>query len=103
MRKIVVLVAAVLLAGCTSTQTEPQQTPVASDVIDDKVSQFCRDLADVLTREDPGDPEDSGERLAELGEVAAELGMRDDIAVAQILDECADELAAVTASPTPTG
>ena len=101
MRVIVALAAtAVLLAGCSSTQNEPRQSPAASDVAQDKAVQFCRDLADALTRDGTGDPEDAGERLSELNELAAELGARDDLSVAQLLDECEDELAAVTASPT---
>ena len=103
MRVIVVLGAAVLIAGCSSTQTEPRQTPVASDVAQNKVDQFCRDLADALTRGGTADPEDTEERLSELGELASEFGLRDDLSVAQALRECADEIAGVTASPTPGG
>ncbi len=103
MRVIVLLAAAVLLAGCSSTQNEPQQTPLASDVAQNRADQFCRDLADALTRDGTADAEDAEERLSELNELATELGARDDLSVAQLLDECADELAAVTASPTPSG
>ena len=106
MRVIVALAAAaVALAGCSSTQNEPQQTPVASDVAQDKIDQFCRDLADALTRGGTADPEDAEERVSELSELANELGLstRDDLSVAQALEQCADEIAGVTASPTPSG
>ncbi|HRY11016.1 MAG: hypothetical protein H6526_03345 [Actinobacteria bacterium] len=103
MRVIVVLAAAMVLAGCSSTQNEPQQTPLASDVAQNKVDQFCRDLADALTRGGTTDPEDGEERLSELGELASEFGLRDDLSVAQALRDCADEIAGVTASPTPSG
>ena len=102
MRVIVALAAALVMAGCSSTQTEPQQTPVASDVAQDKIDQFCRDLADALVRDGTTDPEDAEERISELSELANELGLstRDDLSVAQALRQCGDEIGAVTASPS---
>ncbi len=96
MRMIVVLVAAVALAGCSSTQNEPRQTATASTIAQDQVDQFCKDVADALTRDGQADPEDSGERLQELKEIADELGLstRDDMSVARALKTCEDELQA---------
>ena len=61
------------MAGCSSTQTEPQQTPVASDVAQDKIDQFCRDLADAPGSGTAPPPRGRRGRISELSELANEL------------------------------
>ncbi len=84
------------LSACSNTQTEPRPTPTASTVDQGRQDQFCADVADVLTRDDPADPEDQAERLEELRKLASKFGTGsgDDITAARILKSCEDEIRA---------
>lgn len=88
-----------LLAACSSTEDESAPVPSASNVTQAQVDQFCRNVADVLTRNSPADPEDQAERVDDLMQLARRLGVGtgDDLNVAKRLQTCADELQAARA------
>ena len=82
------------LGACSNTQTEPRPQPTASTVDQGRQDQFCADVADVLTRNDPADPEDQAERLEELRKLASKFGTGtgDDITAAKVLQSCQEEI-----------
>ena len=96
-RAVAVSALVVLLGACSATQDEPRPTATASTVSQAQVDQFCANVADVLTRDGSGDPEDQAERIEELMQLARRLGAGtgDDMYIAQRLRTCEDELQAV--------
>lgn len=87
-------VAALALTACSGTTDEPEPQISASTVFQQDVNDFCDDVRDAITSKDTADPEDQAERLAELQEMAQDLGFgtRDDMYAAEALTACEQQL-----------
>ena len=96
------------LVGCSNTSSEPDPIPSASTEYQAAVNSFCQDVDDALHNDGTGDPEDNSEQLAEMLELAQQLGYgsRDNVTAANQLTQCEQKLQDAieneTASPSPS-